>query len=45
MLGFGGLRTSTKYGRGDQRARPNMERDLEKWLADAPQPRVRLATR
>jgi glycogen debranching enzyme len=25
-----------KYGRGAKKARPNMERDLDKWLADAP---------
>ncbi|MFN8035444.1 MAG: glycogen debranching N-terminal domain-containing protein [Acidimicrobiia bacterium] len=36
MLGFGGQRLVTKYGRDRRRARPNMERDLDKWLADAP---------
>jgi glycogen debranching enzyme len=36
MLGLGELRSSTKDGGGIRRARPNMERDLDKWLADAP---------
>jgi len=36
MVGLGELRSSTKNGRSDRRARPNMERDLDKWLADAP---------
>ncbi len=34
-VGAGGHYTRPKYGRGG-RARPNMERSLERWLADAP---------
>ena len=36
LIGFGGQIFETKYNRGARRARPNMERDLERWLADAP---------
>ncbi|MGO9873483.1 MAG: glycogen debranching N-terminal domain-containing protein [Acidimicrobiia bacterium] len=36
LLGFGDERARTKYGRGSRHAKPNMERDLEKWIADAP---------
>jgi glycogen debranching enzyme len=36
FLGVGGARISTKYGPDAHRARPNMERDLDRWLADAP---------
>jgi glycogen debranching enzyme len=32
----GGTRARPKYERGERRARPNMERSLERWLADAP---------
>jgi glycogen debranching enzyme len=35
-LGMSVVHTTTKYGRNARRARPNMERDLERWLADAP---------
>jgi glycogen debranching enzyme len=35
-LGMSLVRTTTKYGRNARRARPNMELDLERWLADAP---------
>ena len=34
--GPGGTRTRPKYERGERRARPNMERSLDRWLADAP---------
>jgi glycogen debranching enzyme len=34
--GAGGKRLRPKYERADRRARPNMERSLERWLADAP---------
>ncbi len=34
--GAGGTYTRPKYDRGERRARPNMERSLERWLADAP---------
>ena len=34
--GPGGARTRPKYERGERRARPNMERSLDRWLADAP---------
>jgi glycogen debranching enzyme len=36
FMGLGGRRVEPKYGRERRRARPNMERDLERWLADAP---------
>jgi glycogen debranching enzyme len=35
--GAGGPNLRPKYRRGEKRARPNMERSLERWLADAPQ--------
>ncbi len=35
-IGYGATRTTTKYGHSSSHARPNMERDLERWLADAP---------
>jgi glycogen debranching enzyme len=34
--GAGGTYVRPKYDRGERRARPNMERSLERWLADAP---------
>ena len=34
--GPGGTRVRPKYERGERRARPNMERSLDRWLADAP---------
>jgi glycogen debranching enzyme len=34
--GPGGTRARPKYNRGERRARPNMERSLDRWLADAP---------
>jgi glycogen debranching enzyme len=34
--GPGGARVRPKYERGERRARPNMERSLERWLQDAP---------
>jgi glycogen debranching enzyme len=34
--GPGGNRAWPKYQRGERRARPNMERSLDQWLADAP---------
>jgi glycogen debranching enzyme len=34
--GSGGSYTRPKYQRGRKQARPNMERSLERWLADAP---------
>jgi glycogen debranching enzyme len=34
--GVGGTYTRPKYERGERRARPNMERSLERWLDDAP---------
>ena len=34
--GPGGTRARPKYERGERQARPNMERSLERWLADAP---------
>jgi glycogen debranching enzyme len=34
--GAGGRRVRPKYLRGEKRARPSMERSLERWLADAP---------
>ena len=34
--GAGGTYARPKYGRGQKRARPNMERSLEKWIDDAP---------
>ncbi len=36
LLGWGDRRHQAKYKHGARQARPNMERDLEKWLADAP---------
>jgi glycogen debranching enzyme len=36
FLGMGGVRHTTKYAGRNQQARPNMGRDLENWLADAP---------
>ena len=35
-VGAGGHHDRAKYGRGNEKARPNMERSLERWLADAP---------
>jgi glycogen debranching enzyme len=35
-MGAGGRYTRPKYSRDGRQARPNMERSLEKWLADAP---------
>jgi glycogen debranching enzyme len=35
-LGAGGTYVRPKYDRGQTRARPNMERSLEQWIADAP---------
>jgi glycogen debranching enzyme len=35
--GAGGRYVRPKYERGQRRARPNMERSLERWLGDAPQ--------
>jgi glycogen debranching enzyme len=35
-IGAGGRYVAPKYGRGGKVARPNMERSLEKWIADAP---------
>jgi glycogen debranching enzyme len=34
--GVGGTYVRPKYVRGERRAQPNMERSLERWLADAP---------
>ena len=34
--GPGGTRARPKYERGERQARPNMERSLDRWLADAP---------
>ena len=34
--GASGIYIQPKYGRGERRARPNMERDLTRWIADAP---------
>ena len=34
--GPGGTRVRPKYERGERRARPNMGRSLDRWLADAP---------
>jgi hypothetical protein len=36
MLGLGRAFTTTKYGRSNHRASPNMQSSLERWLADAP---------
>jgi glycogen debranching enzyme len=36
IAGWGGRHRRAKYGRGDRDARPNMERDLQRWLAGAP---------
>ncbi|MGH3082220.1 MAG: amylo-alpha-1,6-glucosidase [Gaiellaceae bacterium] len=35
-IGPGGRYVRPKYERGERRAQPNMERSLERWLADAP---------
>jgi glycogen debranching enzyme len=35
-VGPGGRYIRPKYERGERRAQPNMERSLERWLADAP---------
>jgi glycogen debranching enzyme len=35
-VGAGGRMVRPKYGRGEQRARPNMGRSLENWLQEAP---------
>jgi len=35
-VGAGGRYVRPKYDRGERQARPNMERSLERWLADAP---------
>ena len=35
-VGPGGRSIRPKYERGERRAQPNMERSLERWLADAP---------
>jgi glycogen debranching enzyme len=35
-IGAGGRYVRPKYGRDSKEARPNMERSLERWLADAP---------
>ena len=37
MLGSGGHHDAPKYSRQARRARPNMEQDLDRWLAEAPQ--------
>jgi glycogen debranching enzyme len=34
--GAGGTYVRPKYERGERRARPNMERSLDRWVADAP---------
>jgi glycogen debranching enzyme len=34
--GAGGTYVRPKYERGERRARPNMERSLERWIGDAP---------
>ena len=36
QLGGGLSADRPKYGRNAKRAQPNMERSLDKWLADAP---------
>ena len=36
VVGWGDRRSQPKYRRGERQARPNMERDLQKWLDDAP---------
>jgi glycogen debranching enzyme len=36
VVGLGRRLTRPKYGRGEHRAKPNMERSLEQWVADAP---------
>ncbi len=36
LLGMGHRKDAPKSRGADRRARPNMERDLERWLADAP---------
>jgi glycogen debranching enzyme len=36
VVGWGDRRSHPKYRRGERQARPNMERDLQKWLDDAP---------
>ena len=40
--GAGGTHVRPKYERGERRARPNMERSLERWLDEAPRARMRL---
>jgi glycogen debranching enzyme len=35
-IGAGGAFVRPKYERGEKRARPNMERSLDRWLGDAP---------
>jgi glycogen debranching enzyme len=35
-VGAGGTYVRPKYAAGERQARPNMERSLERWLADAP---------
>ena len=35
-VGAAGTSVRPKYARGERRARPNMERSLERWLEDAP---------
>jgi len=35
-LGVGGTRRRTKYGRNERQARPNMQRNLDRWVQDAP---------
>ncbi len=36
VVGWGDRHSHPKYRRGEGQARPNMERDLQKWLDDAP---------
>ncbi len=36
LAGPGGSYVRPKYGRGRKEARPNMERSLDRWIADAP---------
>jgi glycogen debranching enzyme len=35
-IGAGGTSTRPKYERGEQRAQPNMQRSLDRWVAEAP---------
>jgi glycogen debranching enzyme len=37
VIAAGGRLDQAKYGRATRRARPNMEKDLDHWIADAPQ--------